>query len=160
MEKGVLKKMNSLLHDCNVMSLATCVDDSPWAASVFFVADDEHNVYFISSDTSRHSTNATSNSRAAATVNTDHDDWLTICGLQIEGHISIVAGERRESILTLYLDKFPSIKSLQATPRNDQEQLIAQRILQSDIYQLQPRTIRLIDNESSFGSKTELQLGS
>jgi hypothetical protein len=52
-----IEKIQSLLRECNVMSMATCDNNIPWAASVFFVADDAFNLYFVSSASSRHSLN-------------------------------------------------------------------------------------------------------
>ena len=80
-----MEKVAALLSDCKVMSLATCEDNTPWATSVFFVADDVFNLYFISGQSSRHSQNGATNSRVAVTINKDHSDWFTISGLQIEG---------------------------------------------------------------------------
>jgi uncharacterized protein YhbP (UPF0306 family) len=39
-----IEKIQSLLRECNVMSMATCDNNIPWAASVFFVADDAFNL--------------------------------------------------------------------------------------------------------------------
>lgn len=158
MDTKAIGKTVELLRACNTMSIATCDGSIPWAASVFFVADPEYNLFFISSESSRHCVNTSVNPVAAVTINKDHDDWLTICGLQIEGRVSVVPKRFQKSTLESYLEKFPNIKSLRASPKNDQERLIAQRILGSDFYQLQPTRIRLIDNESGFGSKSELPL--
>ena len=157
MNKTLVEKIHSLLKECNVMSLATCEDNVPWAASVFFVADDLFNLYFISGQSSRHSQNATTNSRIAATINKDHSDWLTISGLQVEGSVSVSPAQERERILALYLAKFPSLSRLRDNPSNEQEKLIVDRLMASDFYCLTPRKIRLIDNSMGFGFKTEIK---
>ena len=150
--------VRGLLGCCNTLSLATCDDNIPWAASVFFVADQSLALYFISAKSSRHSLNADSNPRVAATVNGEHSDWLEISGLQLEGALSLAPASQRERILGLYLSKFPQVAQLREQPRNEQEKLIAERLLSSDFYQLIPRTIRLIDNSRGFGFKQELRL--
>ena len=147
-----------LLRGCNTLSLATCDNNTPWAASVFFVADKDLSLYFISASGSRHSRNADSNPRVAATVNGEHSDWLQISGLQLEGKLRLAPVSERERILSLYLGKFPQLEKLQQQPRNDQEKLIAARLLSSDFYQLKPATIRLIDNSRGFGFKQEVRL--
>jgi uncharacterized protein YhbP (UPF0306 family) len=155
-EKTSVEKIHSLLKECNVMSLATCDDNTPWAASVFFVADDSFNLYFISGESSRHSQNAANNPNVAATINKDHSDWFTISGLQIEGRVSISPAQERERILALYLNKFPNLSRLRDKPSNEQEKLIVARLMASDFYRLKPRKIRLIDNSMGFGFKTEI----
>ncbi len=139
------------------MSLATCEDNTPWAASVFFVADDAFNLYFISSQSSRHSQNGATNSRIAVTINKDHSDWFTISGLQIEGSVAVSPVQERERVLALYLNKFPSLSSLRDNPSNEQEKLIVDRLMASDFYCLTPCNIRLIDNSMGFGFKAELK---
>ncbi len=155
MNKAAIEKTRELLGVCNVMSIATCADNVPWAASVFFVADESFNLYFVSNSSSLHSRNINLNGCAAVTINKDHDDWLTICGLQIEGATSVAPANERERILTLYLNKFPHIARLRDNPANDQEKLIADRIGGSDFYRIEPSTVRLIDNSLGFGSKME-----
>jgi uncharacterized protein YhbP (UPF0306 family) len=157
MDKASVEKIHSLLKECNVMSLATCEDNTPWAASVFFVADDAFNLYFISSQSSRHSQNAATNSRIAVTINKDHSDWFTISGLQIEGIVAVSPVQERERVLALYLNKFPSLSSLRDNPSNEQEKLIVDRLMASDFYCLTPCNIRLIDNSMGFGFKAELK---
>jgi uncharacterized protein YhbP (UPF0306 family) len=157
MDKASVEKIHSLLKECNVMSLATCEDNTPWAASVFFVADDAFNLYFISSQSSRHSQNGATNSRIAVTINKDHSDWFTISGLQIEGSVAVSPVQERERVLALYLNKFPSLSSLRDNPSNEQEKLIVDRLMASDFYCLTPRNIRLIDNSMGFGFKAELK---
>ena len=153
-----VEKIHSLLRECNAMSLATCDDDIPWAASVFFVADDAFNLYFVSGESSRHSLNVATNSRVAVTINKDHSDWFSISGLQIEGRVSISPAQERERILALYLSKFPNLSRLRDNPSNEQEKLIVDRLLASDFYRIAPRNIRLIDNSMGFGFKTEMEL--
>jgi len=157
MDKASVEKIYSLLKECNVMSLATCDDNTPWAASVFFVADDVFNLYFISGQSSRHSQNGATNSRIAVTINKDHSDWFTISGLQIEGSVSVSPVQERERVLALYLHKFSSLSRLRDNPSNEQEKLIVDRLMASDFYCLTPRKIRLIDNSMGFGFKAEIK---
>ena len=139
------------------MSLATCEENMPWAASVFFVADDSFNLYFISGESSRHSQDVITNPNVAATINKDHSDWFTICGLQIEGSVSVSPVQERDRILALYLSKFSSLSRLRNNPSNEQEKLIVDRLMASDFYCLTPRKIRLIDNSMGFGFKAEIK---
>ena len=157
MDKTSIEKIHSLLKECNAMSLATCEDNTPWAASVFFVADDAFNLYFISGQSSRHSQNTATNSRIAVTINKDHSDWFTIRGLQIEGSVTVSPVQERERVLALYLNKFSGLSRLRDKPSNEQEKLIVDRLMASDFYCLKPSKIRLIDNSRGFGFKAEIK---
>jgi len=157
MNRTSVDKVAAILMECNVMSMATCEDNIPWATSVFFVADKSCNLYFISGGNSRHCQNITGNPRVTVTVNKDHSDWFTITGLQIEGRVSISPVKERERVLGLYLNKFPNLSRLRDNPSSEQEKLIVERFTTSDFYQLSPRKIRLIDNSISFGFKMELE---
>ena len=146
----------TLMREINVMSLSTCAGDAPWAASVFFVADDALRLYFVSSGSSRHGENMLANSRAAATINRDHDNWLTIRGLQLEGQVGVVPASDRDRALSLYLDKFPAIAGLRDAPSSEQERKIVDRLMAADFYCLVPDWLRLIDNSAGFGFKAKL----
>ncbi|MES2971687.1 MAG: pyridoxamine 5'-phosphate oxidase family protein [Patescibacteria group bacterium] len=58
--KQLLKKY---LASTNVMQLATSVDGRPWACTVHFYADDNFNLYWISTEARRHSQEIHLNSR-------------------------------------------------------------------------------------------------
>lgn len=158
MNRLAQEKITQLLDSCNVMSIATYANNCPWASSVFFVADESYSLYFVSADSSRHSQNISANSKVAATVKKDHNDWLRIRGLQIEGRVSI--SPDRERLLLLYRNKFPRLAQLIDHAASDQEKLIRDRLKSSNFYQLKPVNIRLIDNSVGFGSRMEMMFPS
>ena len=156
---AALRRRIAEFFEChNTLSLATTNVDQPWAASVFFAADEFFNLYFLSGENSRHSRNIARNSGASVTVNKDHSDWFSITGLQIEGCVSISPAQERERVLSLYLSKFTNLSLLRDSPSNEQERLIIDRLVASDFYRLKPHKIRLIDNSRGFGFKTEISM--
>lgn len=56
------------LDEVKMMQLATSRDSQPWICNVWFVADDDLNIYWISSSTRRHSTEIADNERVAAAM--------------------------------------------------------------------------------------------
>ena len=62
----------------------------PLAAPLFFVADEELTLYFVSGAKSRHSLNLSHENRAAAAVFAEAWDWGEIAGVQLEGHVAPV----------------------------------------------------------------------
>lgn len=151
--------VQALLQAQNTLTLATCGDDGPWAAAVFFCSDADCNLYFVSDPRSRHGRHLAARPRAAAAVHPEADHWVEIRGLQLEGTVVILDGAARAAAVERYLDKFPRIRRLYARPSGDQERLIAARMRAASLYRLAPERIRMIDNARGFGFKTELRLG-
>ena len=146
---------HTFFSEIATLSLATCSDDKPWAATVFFAADKNLNLYFVSDHRTRHGRDITTNERVAATVNPEVDNWHDVRGLQIEGRVEVVTGALRLKALALYLQKFPQIDALYASPKSENEETIAKRLQAANIYRIQPDLIRVIDNEQGFGYREE-----
>ena len=150
--------VGDFLDSHTTMTLATGGEDGPWAAAVFYARDAEFNLYFISAVSTRHAAHIAHNPKVAATVNRQHDDWFDIRGLQIEGVAGIVPPEEREAVVERYLAKFPTLRPLFASPRDEQEKKIAKAFAASPFYRVRPGWIRLIDNTKSFGYSAEYAL--
>ncbi|MBI5670009.1 MAG: pyridoxamine 5'-phosphate oxidase family protein [Chloroflexi bacterium] len=116
-------------------------------APVFYVSDEALDLYWLSSETSRHSVNLTTRPAVAATVYPTAWNWNDIRGVQIEGEAQAVRDERiRERMLQGYLAKFLLPSSFDAI------------IAATTLYVLKPQWIRWLDNGVTFGYKTELDL--
>ncbi|TDJ43322.1 MAG: hypothetical protein E2O50_04975 [Gammaproteobacteria bacterium] len=139
----------------STLTLATCNQDSPWAATVFFAADSKFNLYFVSDHRTQHGRDMAANEKVAATINPDCDNWNDVAGLQIRGTVSIVDGVERAKALALYFKKFPQIDALFARPEGEHEETIAARLKAANFYKLKPEMIRVIDNEKGFGYRQE-----
>jgi hypothetical protein len=147
-----------MLEAHNTLTLATSRDGVPWSATVFYVSDEEFNLYFVSDHRTRHAQDMVDNPRVALAINADVDNWNDVRGLQIEGEAAKVAGVERAKALALYLAKFASVKALFEAPRSADEQTIAQRLKNTDFWRVTPSWIRLIDNARGFGFRIELRL--
>lgn len=55
------------------MSLATSVDNKPWACQLHFAYDDELNLYFCSNTATRHCTEIAKNPHVAGAISTQHE---------------------------------------------------------------------------------------
>ena len=143
---------------CDVVStltLATCIDQSPWAATVFFAADSKFNLYFVSDHRTQHGRDMSANDSVAATINPDCNNWHDVAGLQIRGKVVVVDGVERAKALALYFKKFPQIDALFASPQDEHEETIATRLKAANFYKIIPAMIRVIDNEQGFGYRAE-----
>ena len=139
----------------STLTLATCNDSAPWAATVFFAADSKFSLYFVSDHRTQHGRDMAANDNVAVTINPDCDNWHDVAGLQICGQVSVVDGVERAKALALYFKKFPQIDALFASPEGDHEETIAKRLKAANFYKVTPDMIRVIDNKKGFGYREE-----
>ena len=158
MPPAAAETVGDFLGSHTTMTLATSGEDGPWAAALFYAHDSDLNLYFISAKDTRHAADIERNPRVAVAVNAQHKDWSDIRGLQIGGVAEIVPPDQRAGAVETYLAKFPDLRPLFSTPRNEQESRIARAFAASPFYRLRPNRIRLIDNLKSFGHRDEYVL--
>lgn len=152
-ERAAIRQMLEAHH---TITLATCRDGLPWAASLFFASDKDLNLYFVSDCRTRHARDIGDGADVVATVNADCAQWSGVRGLQIAGFAETVDGLQRVTALRHYLLKFADVKALFEAPQGKDEETIAQRLKAASMYRLKPRWIRLIDNSKWFGYKLEV----
>lgn len=85
MEPDLRKLIVGYLKEAKLMQLATAVDNQPWVASVWFAADENLNIYWISSTTRRHSDEVSKNQKVAAGIVLPHTPQDTARGIQLQG---------------------------------------------------------------------------
>jgi uncharacterized protein YhbP (UPF0306 family) len=150
--------VRNLLESHNTISLATCHDGKPWAASLFFASDKHLNIYFVSDYRTRHARHIEESDVAVGAINADCALWTDVRGLQVEGRVTVTSGLERMNALRHYLAKFRDVKALFEAPKDENEQTIAERLKAANMYCLAPTWIRLIDNSRWFGYKAEFDL--
>jgi hypothetical protein len=150
--------IRQMLEAHNTITLATCREQKPWAASLFFVSDKNLNLYFVSDYRTHHARDTEQSPEVSATVNADCSLWGEVRGLQITGDVTVLSGMARLNALRRYLSKFSDVRDLFEAPKSKDEETIAQRLKAANMYQLKPRWIRLIDNRQRFGYKVEIEL--
>ncbi len=145
-----------LLETHHTITLATCEDERPWAATVFYASDAALSLYFVSDRRTRHGRHLAASGLTAGAVNPDCASWGEVQGLQLEGRVTVLTGVAHMAALKRYLTKFPEIGALFEKPQDQDEATIAKRLWAADFYKLTPGWIRLIDNRLGFGCKAEL----
>ncbi|MGH7823859.1 MAG: pyridoxamine 5'-phosphate oxidase family protein [Candidatus Binatia bacterium] len=141
------------LESHNTMTLGTCAEDVPWAATVFY-ASDELKLYFFSAPESRHCQNLAVNPRVAVTIQEDYKDWQKIKGIQLEGTVGMVDSvvEKAKS-MTVYARKYPDVIKLFTNPASG---IFYKAFLKVKFYCVTPGKVFFIDNEQGFGKRREL----
>ena len=137
------------------MTLATCADAVPWAATVFYASDDL-SLYFFSAPESRHCQNLAVNARVAVTVQEDYKDWRVIKGIQLEGRVSLVDSViEKAKALAVYGRKYPEVLKLFTDPGSG---VFYKAFLKVKFYRVTPEKVFFIDNAQGFGKRQEVVL--
>jgi|GEM_PF-379466 len=85
------------------MQLATISNGQPWICTVYFVADEDFNLYWMSARERQHSREIAKNSKVAVAVVKDSERKQA---LQITGEACEVSDESLEKVHTLYTVKY------------------------------------------------------
>ena len=134
-----------ILREETTFALATAdASGAPAAAPVYFVADEEGVLYWLSARASLHSRDAEVAGWAAGAVWAATPHWREIRGVQLEGAVRrLDAPGERTRALALYRAKFPLPDEL------------APAIEASAVYALRPTWLRLVDNRGGLGRREE-----
>lgn len=151
-----VERVKAFLDAHNTMTLATIgPSGEPQAAAVFYAADEQLNLYFLSSPSSRHSQNLMHDARVAVTVHADGQAWQAIRGVQIEGAAEVVEGATTlAQAARTYAGRYDFVRGL-LDDAGDGPVALRGPVASSRFYVLRPAWIRLIDNTLGFGHKEE-----
>jgi len=152
MKKPLSERVMLYLQHHNVANLATCYNDVPSAAAIFYV-NDGFTLYFLSSSASRHSCNLVHNQRVAVTIQEDYSDWLEIKGVQLEGHATELSGAEEVMARRLYAQKFPVTGLLAQAPA-----AIVTALARVRWYRIVPQHLYFVDNTFGLGHRDEVPL--
>jgi uncharacterized protein YhbP (UPF0306 family) len=147
------KKALTLIRRQSTMVLATSMDQTPWAAPVYYthVAP---GFYFFSSPHSVHIRQALSGSFSAAAICADGDRIEAIEGIQMSGHIAPVQKRLEQvKVTTHFLAKFPLAK-----PMLRGEGFAMDLSNKVCLYCFSPETVYYMDNRSGFGRRMAIEL--
>ena len=143
----VITKVREYLQSgATTLQVATVRDGQPWVATVYFVADDELNVYWLSWPERRHSQDIEANSMVAATAVIKSDQ--PVIGVQLAGSVEIVTD----------LDSIHRVAPLYVVKYGQGEKFVEHYeagINKHQLYRLIPSEIQLFD-EVNYSSESPL----
>jgi uncharacterized protein len=140
----------------NVMTIASCDGNVPWAAAVFY-ASDSFTLYFLSNPKSRHGTNIAANPRVSAAIHEDYRDWRAIRGIQLEGRAERLGAIRQQArFWRVYERKFPFVKEFFRPGRT--REMLSTKVTGIRLYRIVPSQIYYIDNSKGFGHREMLEV--
>lgn len=79
------------LQGAKLMQLATSDNNQPWVCSVWFAADEDLNIYWLSSTTRRHSEEVMKNQKVAAAIVLPQTPKDAPRGLQVQGTAELLS---------------------------------------------------------------------
>lgn len=153
MPEELKQQILNYMESHNTMTLASCRENVPWAATVFY-ASDGTNLYFFSEPKTRHCQNLMANPKVAVTIQEDYADWSKIKGIQLEGEVVEVDSTiEKAKAMAAYTRKYPSIIKIFTNPASG---ALYKAFLKVKFYRVCPQRVYYIDNEQGFGKRQEL----
>jgi hypothetical protein len=143
------KRLLNFLRNHQVVTIAVVEPDgTAHAAALFYVVDDELNLYVLTEPASRHGRAMARTGRVAGTIQRDRQEWQEIQGAQFRGHCRRLRGAAHERGWDLFAARFPFV-------RNTAVAGLAQALGKIALWRIEPAWMRLIDNRRGFGHKEE-----
>ena len=140
----------------HVMAIASCHENVPWAAAVFY-ASDNFDLYFLSNPKSRHGTCIAHNARVSAAIHEDYSNWREIRGIQLEGRAERLTSIKLQArFWNVYGKKFPFVKEF-FRPGSVRE-MLSTKVTGIRLYRIVPSQVYYIDNSKGFGHRELLDL--
>lgn len=102
---GVAEHIKQHLGYKRMMQISTVSGGQPWICTVFFVVDDQQNLYWLSAPGRRHSQEIANNAKIAIAVPVKFD-WPVV-GIQAEGVATIVQDDDEvKRVMDKYVTKY------------------------------------------------------
>ena len=143
------------LKEAKLMQVATARKNKPWVATVWYVHDEDMNLYFISRRKRRHSLEIKANPNVAGAIVKPHykGSGEKVIGLQFEGLAKEATGEQLETARKLYMEKYENAENIPIEKLKDPKFMVT-------FYVLKPKIIALFD-EINFPKdpRQELRIG-
>jgi uncharacterized protein YhbP (UPF0306 family) len=146
---GLIKEY---LKQARMMQVSTTSGSKPWICTVYFVSDEDQNLYWLSLPARRHSKEIAENNKIAVAIAVKFDK-NPIIGIQAEGKAEVVEEQKTvENILPEYIKKYDSGK--------DFTELFKAGKNQHCLYKFIPGAYFLFDETNfSDGQKHEWRVG-
>ncbi len=131
------KRIVDFLHEHHVLTLATCNDNVPYCASMFYVFLENENRFVFTSETkTRHIKEVANNNNVAGNIALETETVGLIRGLQFQGIMEKPDGALKRKATLAYLKRFPYAILKGAT-----------------IWTIELRFAKFTDNRLGFGKK-------
>jgi uncharacterized protein YhbP (UPF0306 family) len=156
-DQAIRDRIAEFLSAHTTLTLATVGSDlAPAAAAVFYAHDDDLALYFLSEEKTLHVQNILARPDVAGTIQSDHQDWRSIRGLQLFGRVERVPAQLTPAAAAIYGRKFAFVAALLAGSGGPA--VLSGPLTRARFWRLTPMWFRLTDNAVRFGHKEELDM--
>lgn len=145
-QPGPPPEIRAALDAHTTMTLAYADADGPQACAVLYAVTGEGALVFVTSGSTRHGRALAADARVAFTAQCDGQDWTALTGIQGRGCCRRLTGEERAAAWRAYSARFPYV---------EQSERLRQAMERTDLWELRPDWLRLVDNGQGFGHKSE-----
>lgn len=145
MNKRDKENVLDYLKKRRLMSIAT-YSDKPWIATVYYVTDDDLNLYFLSDPTSQHARDFVKNNKVACAI-FDSDQKATDkkVGIQLWGEVSAIKSlEKINWMLKIWHEVNPGLEDVLTL------ESMKKRVINAKVYKVLPKKIKFF-NEKLYG---------
>lgn len=132
----VRQLIQEYLSKAQMMHIATSHDNHPWAATTYFAADIDMNLYWMSKASRRHSQEISKNSKVARTIVLPHNYGEKVRGIQFEGEARELKGDDLQAGRNIFSSRYWIVGDT-AGLNSDPDPLLC--------YQVKPNLIVLFD---------------
>lgn len=150
MDENTKRIILDFMNSNTILSLSTSTSDSPYICNLFYVCDDDLNIYFLSSKKTRHAQELKDNPRVAVSI---YDPLSapgkSVIGLQATGKVSEAKGIELIKMFKSYLSIFPATKV--------NIDMLKQVSFDSRLFKFKPDVIYFMD-KSHFEKRQEVIL--
>lgn len=94
------------LTSAQIVHLGTSHGNKPWVTTLYFAADIDMNIYWLSRKSRRHSKEIADNSKVAGAIILPHNYGEKVRGLQFEGNARELGGQDAVAGRNIYSSKF------------------------------------------------------
>lgn len=157
MEPEIKNKIQGLINETRVMTLAASHNDIPWSSPVYFVFHDNR-FYFFSNENSRHIQYAKDRRIVAASIFHDSDQIDRIFGFQMSGSIeTITKMTLYPSVVKKYVTKFRFLEQVFGPQVIENKRFFLEKF-KSHLYCFYPEQIFLSDNSRAAEKRSSIDL--
>jgi len=144
----VRERLLRFLREHQVLTLAVNeAGVSAYAAALFYVVDDDLQLYVVTDPATRHGQAMMANPSVAGTIQRDRQQWREIQGVQFRGLCQQLGGTARARAWEIYAARFRFLQQPNA--------ILTRELAGTAMWGIEPTWIRLIDNQAGFGHKEE-----
>lgn len=135
-------RLRDYLDQCHIMQIATQGHSGLWACNLHYYADDDLNIYWVSTETTEHSQHIAENGQAAGALlvheDTPAEDYNI--GVSISGAAALLPPAQAAPIAKAYVKKFKSSPEF--------AKALAQGTSHFKLYRLVPDRVVLFDSKN------------